>query len=427
MREDLLHFIWKTNKLPLKQLKTAKGEELLILNFGQHNLNSGPDFFNAKFEINGQVWAGNVEMHLKASDWYAHGHETDSNYDNVILHVVWEDDISVFRKDNTEIPTLELKNIVPNSFLSGYENLLENSKKKFINCESDINTIDDFLFDNFLERLYIERLEEKSKLIFDLLNVSNNNWEHVLFSMLLKNFGSKVNGESFLSISKSINFSIVRKLQNNSTVLESVLLGMAKLLDRKEDLGDYYRKLQEEFTFQKNKFNLDESGVQKPDFFGLRPNNFPTIRLSQFSNLYAQNINLFSKVMEISKLEDFYSLFSAKASNYWDNHYTFGKESKPFKKSLTRNTIDLILINTLIPLKFAYSKKLGKDISSELITLMSGLGAEKNSVIKKFSDLSKKSNNAFQSQAKLQLYNKYCSLNHCLKCTVGNSLLNRNS
>ena len=426
MREDLLHFIWKTNKLPLKELRTSKSEELLIHNFGLHNLNSGPDFFNAKLEINGQVWAGNVEMHLKASDWYTHGHEADSNYDNVILHVVWEDDISVFRKDNTEIPTLELKNIIPNSLLFGYKSLLENSKKKFINCENDIKTVHYFLFDSFLERLYIERLEEKSKFIFDLLNDSNNNWEHVLFSMLLRNFGSKVNGASFLSISKFLDFSIVRKLQNNPVALESILFGMAKLLEREEDLGDYYANLQQEFTFQKNKFNLDESGVQKPDFFGIRPSNFPTIRLSQFSNLYAQNINLFSKVMEINNIEDFYKLFNAKASEYWYNHYTFNKESRSSKKVLTKNAVDLILINTLIPLKFAYGKKLGKDINSELIALISSLGAEKNSIVKKFSDLGITSNNAFQSQAKLQLYNKYCSLNHCLKCAVGNSLLNRN-
>ena len=400
---------------------------MLIHNFGQHNLHAGPDFFNAKLEINGQVWAGNVEMHLKASDWYTHGHETDSNYNNVILHVVWEDDISVFRKDNTEIPALELKKSIPNSLLLGYRSLLENSKKKFINCENDVKTVDDFLIESFLERLYIERLEEKAKLIFELLTVSNNNWEHVLFSMLLKNFGSKVNGASFLSISKSLDFSVVRKLQNNPFALESVLLGMAKLLEQEEDLGVYYGSLRQEFIFQKNKFELNESRVQKPNFYGLRPYNFPTIRLSQFSNLYAQNINLFSKVMEIDKVADFYKLFNAKASEYWYNHYNFGKESTSSKKVLARNAIDLILINTLIPLKFAYARKLGKDINSELIALISSLGGEKNNIVKKFSDLGISSSNAFQSQAKLQLYNKYCSLNHCLKCAVGNALLNRNS
>jgi len=294
-------------------------------------------------------------MHLKASDWYAHGHETDSNYDNVILHVVWDDDVSVFRKDKTEIPTLELKNHIPNSLLTAYKNLLLNSRKKFINCENNIGLVDNFLFDIWLERLYVERLEQKATLIFDLLKTSNNDWEEVLFTLLLKNFGSKVNGEAFLSISKSLNFSIVRKLQNNAVALESVLMG---------------------------------------------------------------------KLIECNTIEHFYALFEAETSEYWINHYTFGKESKPTKKRLTKTTIDLVLINTIVPLKFAYAKSLAKDVNKELIALMVNISAEKNSIIKGFNTLGKKAKNAFESQAKLQLYNQYCLPNQCLKCTVGSTLLN---
>lgn len=424
MREDLLHFIWKTNKLQPKQLKTTKGEDLVVHHSGQHNHNTGPDFFNSKLEIDGQVWAGNVEMHLKASDWYAHGHETDSNYDNVILHIVWEDDVSVFRKDKTEIPTLELKNLIPNSLLNTYKNLLLSSKKKFINCENDIGLVDNFLFDSWLERLYVERLEQKATLIFDLLKTSNNDWEEVLFVMLLKNFGSKVNREAFLSISKSLNFSIVRKLQNNAAALESVLMGMAGLLESDEIHDEYHKKLRKEFNFQKSKFSLKTLGVQKPDFFGLRPSNFPTIRLSQLANLYNSKTSLFSQLMECNTIEHFYTLFEAEASEYWVNHFTFGKESKPTKKRLTKNTIDLFLINTIVPLKFAYAKSLAKDVNQELVVLMVNISAEKNSIIKGFNALGRKAKNAFESQAKLQLYNQYCLPNQCLKCTVGSTLLN---
>jgi len=428
MREDFLHFIWKTKRLPLDTLITSNGQKILVHDFGQHNHNSGPDFFNAKLEINGQLWAGNVEMHLKASDWYTHGHETDTNYNNVILHVVWEDDVSVFRKDKTEIPTVELKNSVPHNLITTHNKLLENnSKRKFINCENDIATVNEFVIDSFLERLFVERLEQKAELIFDLLKEANNDWEQVLFSMLLKNFGSKVNGTSFLSISKSLHFSTVRKLQNNLFALESVLMGMAGLLESKEVLDAYYLELQKEYTFQKHKFNLNPSGVQKPDFFGLRPNNFPTIRLSQFADVYCKNKNLFSNLMRINSLEDYYNIFNAAVSDYWQNHFTFKKESKPSRKRITKNMVDLILINTVVPIKFAYFKSLGKDVNSELIALMTAIGPEKNSIISKFNALNKKSANAFQSQAKLQLYNNYCSLNHCLKCAVGNSLLNRNS
>ena len=427
MREDFLHFIWKTKRLPLDTLVASNGQKILVHDFGQHNHNSGPDFFNAKLEINGQLWAGNVEMHLKASDWYTHGHETDTNYNNVILHVVWEDDVSVFRKDKTEIPTVELKNSVPHSLITAHNKLLENSKRKFINCENDIARVNEFVIDSFLERLFVERLEQKAELIFDLLKEANNDWEQVLFSMLLKNFGSKVNGASFLSISKSLHFSTVRKLQNNLFALESVLMGMAGLLESDEILDAYYLELQKEYTFQKHKFNLNPSGVQKPDFFGLRPNNFPTIRLSQFADVYCKNKNLFSNLMRTNSLEAYYNIFNATVSDYWRNHFTFKKESKPSRKRFTENTVNLILINTVVPIKFAYFKSLGKDVNSELIALMTAIGPEKNSIISKFNALNKKSTNAFQSQSKLQLYNNYCSLNHCLKCAVGNSLLNRNN
>lgn len=426
MREDLLHFIWKTNKLHSQQLTTTRKEQLIIHGTGQHNLNSGPDFFNSKIEIDNQLWAGNVELHLKSSDWYAHGHEIDDNYDNVILHVVWEDDIAVFRKDKTEIPTLELKNIVPDELLLGYKRLLQNSKKKFINCEHDLKSVDDFLLDNWLERLYIERLEEKSTLIFELLNTSNNDWEQVLFSMLLKNFGTKVNGKAFLSLSESIDFSIIRKLQNNSVSLESVLFGLSGLLEKGEHHDGYHNQLKKEYTFQKTKFKLNNIGVEKPDFFGLRPNNFPTIRLSQFASLYAKNKNLFSKVIAYSEAKDYYDLFDITASDYWKNHFTFGKESKSSGKRLTKNTIDLILINTIVPLKFSYAKSLGKDISAELISLMGSLGAEKNSILKRFDEIGRKTKSAFSSQAKLQLYYNYCTTNQCLKCAIGSSLLKVN-
>jgi len=427
MREDLLHFIWKTNKLPLKQLKTTKGEDLIVHQSGQHNYTAGPDFFNAKLEIDGQVWAGNVEMHLKASDWYAHGHETDSNYNNVILHVVWEDDVSVFRKDKTEIPTLALKELIPNTFLTAYKNLLYSAKKKFINCENDIALVNDFLFDSWLERLYVERLEQKATLIFDLLKTSNNDWEQVLFTLLLKNFGSKVNGEAFLSISKSLDFSIVKKLQNNAVALESVLMGMAGLLESDEIHDEYHKKLRKEFNFQKSKFSLNTLRVQKPEFFGLRPNNFPTIRLSQLANLYVKKKNLFSQLLDCSAVEDFYILFEAETSEYWTNHFTFGKESKSTKKRLTKNFIDLILINTIVPLQFAYAKSLGKDVNQQLIALMVTISVEKNNIIKRFAALGRKGKNAFESQATLQLYNQYCSENQCLKCIVGSTLLTENS
>lgn len=425
MREDLLHFVWKHQKLPLNTLHSNRGERIFITSPGQHNFLAGPDFFNAKVNIKGQLWAGNVEMHIKSSDWYAHGHENDSNYDNVILHVVWEDDIEVFRKDGSLIPTLELKNVIPKSILKSYEQLLFDTKNKFINCEQDFSIVSGFVYENWLERLYVERLEDKSKLIFELLKASQNDWEKTLFCLLMKNFGLNVNGGTFLSIASKLDFTIVRKTGNNLQNFEALLLGFANLLEDPSGTDVYFLALKREFDFLKTKFQLKTAHIIKPAFFGLRPNNFPTIRLSQIANLYHKSPNLFIKVIETKSVEEIRALFEIAASPYWDNHYTFGKKSKTRRKKLTKNFVDLLIINTVVPIKFCYAKHLGKENTEELLNIICALKPEKNTIIERFDNVSTKTMNAMHSQSKLQLYNAYCSKNKCLQCAIGTELLNR--
>ncbi len=423
MREDLLHYIWKTNKLQGIPLQTTANEPVIVESPGIHNQVSGPDFFNAKVHLADQLWAGNVEMHIKASDWYAHHHETDAKYDNVILHVVWEDDVAIFRKDGSQIPSLELKDRIPTKLLNSYKRLFDTSQKQFINCEKDIAGVSKFTVGSWLERLYIERLEQKAYLIFQLLQQSNNDWEQVLFTLLLKNFGSKVNGEAFLGISNILDFSVVRKIRQDIQVFESVLMGVGGLLEHTNTEDAYYKSLQTEFGFQQQKFQLKTHQVRPPEFFGLRPNNFPTIRLSQLANLYARQDALFSKVMEAGTVEKIYALFETEASPYWKNHFTFGKVSKSSQKKLTKSFIDLIVINTVVPLKFAYAKKQNTSVDEQLIALLSALKPEKNSIVDRYGSLGVKAEDAFKSQAVLQLHTKYCSQNQCLKCAIGTSLL----
>ncbi|MEC7772377.1 MAG: DUF2851 family protein [Bacteroidota bacterium] len=426
MREDLLYFIWKHNKLPTDQLCTGKGETISIKATGTQNMLAGPDFFNAKLEIDGQLWAGNVEMHLKSSDWYVHHHETDENYGNVILHVVWEDDIAVFRKDGSQIPTLEVKQYITDQLLNGYRDLMNSSRTSFINCEKNLKDIDSFLVENWLHRLYFERLEHKSKLILDLLKVSMNDWEAVLFMLLAKNFGSMVNGPYFLERAQQLDFSIVRKTTNGPLQLEALLFGHFGLLNVSECTDNHYLQLQKEYEYLVHKFGLNKSG-SKPEFFGLRPLNFPTIRISQLVNLYEGTHSVFSKLMGLNKLEEIYQAFEIYAGSYWDDHYTFGKVSKKRVKKISKKFIDLVVINTLVPLKFCYARHLGKDWNEELVALVSQLGTEDNSIIKNFDKIGSKTKNALESQAKLELYTNYCAKNKCMQCTVGTQLLNRNT
>ncbi|MEO2059181.1 MAG: DUF2851 family protein [Mesonia sp.] len=424
MKEDFLHYLWKFKKFQFLKAKTTAGEHLEILNSGWHNTEkSGPDFFNSKIKIGDQLWAGNVEIHIKSSDWYAHHHEKDSAYDNVILHVVWEHDVAVFRKDNSEIATLQLKNFVAAHTLKNYKELMSASQK-WINCEADFANIDDFLLKNWMERLYIERLEEKAKLIYALLDASENDWEAVLFQLLAKNFGLNRNGEAFLAMARITPFSVIRKI-NEVEVLEALFFGQVNLL-RKEIDDAYFFQLQKEYHYLQHKFQLQPS-LEEAQFFRLRPPNFPTIRLSQLAQLFIQQKNLFSKIKSTERLEDFYELFRVETSAYWKTHYSFGKESKATSKKLSDKFIDLLIVNTIVPLKFAYQKSLGKVEVESIFNLLSSIPAEDNSILKKFNQLRKNTAvNAFESQALLQLKPNYCDQNKCLQCEIGANLLQRN-
>lgn len=422
MREDFLHFIWKYKKLAVVDLKTTTNDTLEIMTTGAHNKLAGPDFFNSQLKINNQLWAGNVEIHIHSSDWYVHGHEVDVNYDNVILHVVWEDDVSVYRNDNSLIPTLELKRYIAPELIASYKRLFEHKEKSFINCESEINAIDEFVFKNWLDRLYFERLDAKSALVAELLEKYNNDWEQVLFSMLLRSFGSKINADSFLSIAHQLKITTVRKVSANVAQLESLLFGLSGLL-KDDKLDTYYQVLNKEYQFLQYKYTINDTGVIQPSFFKLRPPNFPTIRLSQFANVYAMHNNLFSKIMEAKTVEDIYLIFNVCASPYWNTHFTFDKAAKKSQKRLSKKFIDLLIINTILPIKFNYAKYLGKPIDDDIMAIASKIGAEQNTIVAKFKNLNSAITNAAESQSILLLYNEYCSKNKCLDCAVGNSLL----
>lgn len=422
MKEDFLHYLWKFKKFDALNLKTFNNEEITIINVGQYLELAGPDFFNAQITIGNQKWAGNVEIHLKSSDWYVHHHEQDSGYENVILHVVWEHDIEVFRSDNSEIPVLELKKYVDKNTVDNYQFLM--TPKSWIFCEKQITDIDEFVFKNWKERLFFERLERKSEPIFDLLEQTNHDWEAVLFCLLSKNFGLNTNGEIFLKIAQNIPFSIVRKESFEAENLEALIFGTAGLLDfDKED--NYFKDLKFRFFYLLHKYQLGKNCIEPVQFFKHRPDNFPTIRLSQLANLYHSKQNLFSKISTLNSLKSCYDLFQISASEYWLNHYQFDKESPKKMKSLSKSFIDLIVINTIIPLQFAFAKSKGKEISEDLIQLLNEVTPEKNAIIDKFNSFGIVSKSAFETQSLLQLKNEYCNKSKCLGCSIGIELLKK--
>lgn len=425
MKEDFLHYLWKFKKFDFLHANTTDGETLEIYQVGLHNQEqSGPDFFNAKIKIGDQLWAGNVEIHKRSSDWYAHHHETDPAYDNVILHVVWEHDTEVYRKDNSPIPTLVLENITHQNAIENYHNLLGLNPNRWINCEPDFPDFSDFELDNWLERLYIERLEEKSKVIGLILQQNANDWEAALFAMLAKNFGLNVNGEAFLSIAQSIPFSVIRKT-NSIHQMEALLLGQAGLLYKNHE-HPYFQSLKKEYKYLRHKFNLRQIGVLPISFFRLRPPNFPTIRLAQLAALYHRQKNLFQDLIGEKQLQNIRKIFDIKASEFWDNHFNFDKEVKSSPKRISQNLIDLIVINTLIPLQFSYGQYRGNLEVENLFSLIRSLPAEKNNISKGFNNLRPNTaKNALDSQALIQLKKQYCDKNQCLKCHLGLKLLQK--
>jgi len=421
MKEEFLHYVWKHKLFNTSKLRTTNHISLTILNFGFHNHNSGPDFLNSKIELNGQVWFGNVEIHLKSSDWYAHHHEEDENYDAVILHVVWEHDEDVYMKDNSPLPTLELKERVDHKLIEKYHHL-QYKTQQWIPCEREMHSVSSFVLDNWFERLFIERLERKSIFIRKLLDDSNNDWEAVLFVMLAKNFGLKVNADAFLSLAKSISFKVLRKVQDDSVKLTALFFGQAGFLSEKIE-SSYHLSLKKEYEYLKHKHQLTPVSKNQFQFFRMRPSNFPTIRIAQLVGLYHKHQNLFSELMVVKNMIEVYELFKIEVDGFWETHYTFTKESKKRKKRFSKSFLDLLIINTVIPLQFCYQKTLNEFDAAPLFEKMKQLQSERNSIILKFSELKIEAKNAFESQALLELKNNYCAPKRCLECAIGNQLL----
>ncbi len=425
MNEDFLHYLWKYKKFNSTQLSTTEGEELMIKRSGDHNQQlSGPDFFNAQLIIGEQRWAGTVEIHIKSSDWYVHHHETDPAYENVILHVVWEDDVEVFRKNNTRIPTLQLKEYIAAPLLATYQKLFETSENKWIPCETSIPTVSQFTIAHWQERLYLERLEEKAAHIKPMLAAATNDWEAVLFILVAKNFGLHSNQESFLSLARSIPYSVVRKCSHDLHQLEALFFGQSGLL---QDLHEnpYAQKLKHTYTYLATKFSLSNQGVLPFHFFRLRPANFPTIRIAQLAMLYHQHQQLFAKLMAATTLTALSEICNTATSQFWETHYTFHKTTTHRPKKMTKAFVELLIINTIVPLKYMYNTYKGAVGAEELLQIMSQLAPERNRITAKFETLGVPMEDAVHSQAVLQLKKVYCDSKKCLQCAIGNKLLDQ--
>lgn len=424
MREDLLHFIWKHQKFRSADLKTTSGLRLQILKTGKHNHQAGPDFLHSQMIIDNQHWAGNVEIHMNSSDWLRHGHQNDTAYNNVILHVVWQHDRSILTGSKTEMPTLQLEDYIDPSVLNKYQQLFSSRLRQFINCEDRCFEISDYLVLPWLEHLFRERLEYRISAISKLLKNNRQDWEFTLFLWMLKYFGQKNNEPAFQELGRSIDFKLFRKLGGSLLQLESLLFGMSGLLNRPGPEDEYTRSLQKEFKFLRIKYHLEPSPLAKPVFMRLRPHNFPTIRLAQFAALYHSHRNLFRKLVEAREIPELLTILNIRASSYWDDHYNFGTTSNRSVKKLSLAFKESLLINAVLPMKLLFGRVYGKDLYPEIRKWYAQMRRENNWILSNFERLKFPLNHALDSQALLHLYQNFCVKNRCLQCAIGNHLLN---
>ncbi len=421
MNEFFLHHLWKLKLFNFRDLQTTESESVEIIKTGLHNSDAGPDFFNAQVKIGDTLWAGNVEIHLKSSDWKKHEHEKDDAYNNVILHVVFEDDEPVKRKDGSLIPALELKGRFDERLWKNYTELLQS--RKWIPCEHRISEVDEWTLNNWLDRLLTERLEIKTERIFSSLQMNGNNWEESFYQHLAKNFGFMINADPFERLAQSLPLAFLSKHKDHLNQLEAMLFGQAGMLEN--ELNDEYAKeLQKEYAFLKNKFKLEPIPLHQWKFLRLRPVNFPTIRLAQFAQLVHQSSHLFSKILECENLQWMERYFEVEVSDYWHTHFVFDKISGCQRKHLGESAIQNILINTIVPFLFAYGRSRNSDIHEErAIRFLEEIPSENNSIITNWNQLGIESGSAYCSQALLQLKNVYCSEKKCLTCSIGNKII----
>jgi hypothetical protein len=418
MTEKLLQYLWNYKVFTHFDFKNTAGDPVEILDFGKWNTDAGPDFLAGKIKMNGVVFMGNIELHVKSSDWIFHNHSIDPNYRNIILHVVFQHDLEIEELVEQNIPTLELKEHIDTAVLRKYEKLI--GETRFIPCEHIFKP--DQIPVHFHESNILKKLEVKSAGLEQSLARFKNNFEAVLFHSLAYSFGLKVNAFIFRQIAESIDFTIINKVRQNRVQLEALFFGIAGWLEKPKD--EQMRIWKREFDFLSVKFQIPELKF-RPKFSRLRPPNFPTLRLSQLAGLYHQHQNLFSKIIQIEKPEELYGLLrEVKASEYWDHRFNFGKISSVDQpKTLTRDFMELLILNTLLPLKYTYHKYHRENIADEMISFYNAMAAEKNTVTDGWKTLGVKCSTALESQSLIYHFKHFCEEKNCLNCSIGFKLL----
>lgn len=421
IQESFLHFVWQNQYFNSRSLSTHHKEPIQILKVGYHNQLAGPDFKEAELKINGIRWAGSVEIHFKSSDWYRHKHQGDQKYDNVILHVVYDHDQEVYTSDGNIIPTLKLKGIIKPKVLERYQLITEN--QDIVPCEKQLQTTKVITRLTMLEKVLVGRLQSKAEAVTNLLKSNNYDWEETAYQWLARGLGFKTNAESMEELTKLLPVKVLHK-QSSLHQYEALLFGLSGLLSI--DVKDEYLvSLKSEFKYLSNKYDLKRSLTYNQwHFSGVRPSNYPTIRIAQLAALLYEHQNIFSLFTAFESPEDLIDKLQSNQSEYWQSHVVPDKACKLKIRALTKAAKQNLLINTTVPLLVAFSKYKDKPESlGKALNLLMTLPKEENSITRKWSNIGWNVVSAFDSQGLIELYNNFCALKKCASCNIGAELI----
>jgi Protein of unknown function (DUF2851) len=422
MHEKFLAYIWRSKRFNLDNLTTTQGEPLEILHTGELNTHSGPDFGNARIKVGDTLWAGNVEIHVKASDWHRHKHTIDRAYDNTILHVIHEADLPITNTLGAEIPALVLAGKYSDNLYAKFIALESNQKP--IPCAAQIGEVPPVVWHSWLDRLLVQRLEQKTEIIQQQITYAQNNWDEAFYHALGRNFGQKVNAQPFEALAKSLPMQILAKHKSQLFQIEALLFGQAGMLEQ-QYTDAHPESLRKEYQYLKHKYSLQPLDAVQWKYFRMRPAGFPTIRIAQFAALVYHSSHLFSKVMEAESVKTLEHLFKCEVSAYWRTHYRFDTETqKATAKPITKDQVHLIIYNTILPFWFLYGKaRQLPDLQKKALDFYEALPAEANQIISDWEEVGKKAQTAGQSQALIELRTQFCDKKRCTHCAVGVQIL----
>ncbi len=419
MKEEFLHYIFRNRLWDKNFMQLSDGRQFEILDVGEYNLDSGPDFFNAKVKIEGDVWVGNIEIHVDSSDWYKHKHQNDSAYSNVILHIVYKHSKPVFINESEEIPVWEI--VFPQILFNKYSELKGNEKQ--IPCEDYFEMADKLKIAIWLEKMGVERLEHKCEVIDKYLELSNNDWEHAFYVSLCRSFGAKVNAFSFEQLAINSPLKLIRKYSDDRIKLEALLFGQSGLL-KIAVVDEYVLKLKKEYDYLRKLHGLKPMLVEIWKFSKLRPSNLPQIKIAQLVSVLSQFQGLFSMLIDSPEYQKLRKSVKINVSEYWKTHYVFGKSVVRTNSGFGKISFDTLIINTIAPFVYRYSKNNSDNQGSEIYTkLLGGISPEDNRDTRGWEKLGLKADDAFGSQALIHLKRDYCDKRRCLKCQIGKEIM----